>query len=105
MGFEVQREALEHDAKIWEETGNVLSTSSTSAAGLDLNTIALSVVADATGFTSSYTSIQDFVVGLLADGSTATSTMASTLRDVKKQYEADEAAAVARIGAEWSPVQ
>jgi hypothetical protein len=105
MGFEVQREALEHDAKIWAETGEVLSTSSSSAAGLDLNTIALSVVADATGFTSAYGTIQDFVVGLLSEGSTATSTMAATLRDVKKQYEADEAAAVARIGAEWSPVE
>lgn len=105
MSFEVQREALEHDAKIWEATAGVLSTSSTSAAGLDMSTNALSIVSDFTGFTSTYSTIQDFVVGLLSDGSTATSTMAATLRDVKKQYEADETAAAARIGAEWSPVQ
>ncbi len=105
MGFEVQREALEHDAKIWTTTSEVLSGASASASGLDLRTNALSVVADLTGYTSTYADIQDFVVGLLADGSGATSTMAGTLRDVKKQYEADEDAAATRIGAEWAPVE
>ncbi|MEO5609105.1 MAG: hypothetical protein ABIQ61_12555 [Ornithinibacter sp.] len=105
MSFEVQKQALEHDAKIWEVTSETLSGASTSASGLHLTTTALSVVADATGFASSYASIQQFVVSLLADGSSATSNMASTLRSVKKQYEADEDAAVTRIGAQWSPVE
>lgn len=105
MGFEVQRAALEHDAKIWAETSTTLSSASSSASGLSLSTNAVSVVGDATGFTGTYADIQDFVVGLLSDGSSATSTMAATLRDVKKQYEADEQSAVSRIGAEWSPVE
>ena len=37
-------------------------------------------------------------------GAGATDTMATTLRDVRTQYESDDAAARARIGAEWAPV-
>ncbi len=105
MGFEVQLQALEHDAAIWEETGEVLGAASAAAAGLGLTTNALSVVADATGFTGTYAEIRDVVAGLLADGASATATMARTLRDVRKQYEADEDAAATRIGADWAPVE
>ena len=105
MSYEVQLEALGHDAKIWDETSDVLSTASSSAAGITVTTISSSVVADATGFNSAYSELQTFVSGLLSEGSTATGTMASTLRDVRKQYEADDAAAMTRIGAEWAPVE
>ncbi|HYN66418.1 MAG TPA: hypothetical protein VES93_05970 [Ornithinibacter sp.] len=70
-----------------------------------MTTISTSVVADATGFNSAHGELQTFVSGLLSEGSTAPGTMASTLRDVRKQYEADDAAAMTRIGAEWAPVE
>lgn len=105
MSYEVQLEALGHDAKIWDETSDALGTASSSAAGITVTTISSSVVADATGFNSAYSELQTFVSGLLSEGSAATGTMASTLRDVRKQYEADDAAAMTRIGAEWAPVE
>jgi len=105
MSYEVQLEAMGHDAKIWDRTSEVLSTASSSASGITVTTITSSVVADATGFNSAYADLQTFVAGLLSEGSAATGTMASTLRDVKKQYEADDASARTRIGAEWSPVE
>ncbi len=105
MSYEVQLEALGHDAKIWDRTSDVLSTASSSASGITVTTITSSVVADATGFNSAYSELQTFVSGLLSEGSSATGTMASTLRDVRKQYEADDAAAMTRIGAEWAPVE
>ncbi len=105
MSYEVQLEALGHDARIWDETSDVLGAASSSASGITVTTISSSVVADATGFNGAYSELQTFVSGLLAEGSTATGTMASTLRDVRKQYEADDAAAMTRIGAEWAPVE
>lgn len=105
MTYEVQLEALGHDAKIWDATSDVLSTASTSASGITVTTITSSVLGDATGFNDAYAELRTFVSGLLAEGSTATGTMASTLRDVRKQYEADDAAATTRIGAEWAPVE
>jgi hypothetical protein len=74
-------------------------------AGITVNTITSSVVADGTGFNSAYAELQTFVANLLAEGSTTTGAMASTLRNVRKQYEADDAAAMTRIGAEWAPVE
>ena len=105
MSYEVQLEALGHDAKIWDATSDALSAASTSASGITVNTITSSVVADGTGFNSAYAELQTFVANLLAEGSTTTGAMASTLRDVRKQYEADDAAAMTRIGAEWAPVE
>lgn len=104
MSFEVQLQALGHDARIWDRTSEVLDTASSSADGIVVTTISASVVGDATGFTSSYADLQSFVADLLTQGSTATRTMASTLRDVRRQYEADDDAAMTRIGAEWAPV-
>ncbi|MBM6404973.1 hypothetical protein JQN72_12045 [Phycicoccus sp. CSK15P-2] len=105
MSFEVQKEALEHDAKIWDATGDTLSTAAGAARGIVLSTNAVSFVGDATGFTSTYADIQSFVAGLLDEGSAASSDMATTLRDVRKQYEADEQSAAQRIGDQWSPVE
>ncbi len=104
MGYEVQLEALEHDARIWDSTSDVLSGAASDARGIVVTTISSSVVADATGFNSTYADIQDFVAGLLDEGATATDTMAATLRDVKRQYDADDESALTRIGAEWAPV-
>ncbi len=105
MGYEVQLEALGHDARIWDRTSEVLATAATSASGLTVSTVTASVVADAAGFTSTYADLQPFVVGLLRQGSTATGAMASTLRDVRRQYLEDDASATTRIGAEWAPVE
>lgn len=105
MGYEVQLEALEHDAKIWDRTSEVLGDAATSARGIVVTTISTSVVADATGFNGAYADLQDFVAGILDGGSTATDTMAATLRDVKRQYEADDQSALTRIGAQWAPVE
>ncbi len=105
MSFEVQRAALEHDAKIWDATHDVLSAAAVTAGGLDVTTNTTSVVADMVGYNSSYAELQDFVVLLVKGGSTATNKMATTLRDVKKQYESDDEAARAAIGALWAPVE
>lgn len=105
MTIEVQLEALGHDAKIWDRTSDVLQTAATTAAGLDVHTFTTSVVADATGFNSTYADLQAFVATLIRGGGTATDKMATTLRDVKKQYETDDAAARAAIGAAWSPIE
>ncbi|WP_392545137.1 hypothetical protein [Oryzobacter telluris] len=105
MGYEVQLEALEHDAKIWDRTSDVLDDAAGEARSITVTTISTSVIADATGFNSAYADLQDFVAGILDGGATATDTMAATLRDVKRQYEADDDAALRRIGAEWSPVE
>lgn len=105
MSYEVQLAALDHDAKIWDATSEVLAAASATASGITVNTITSSVVADATGFNGAYADLQHFVAGLLAEGATATDTMAATLRDVYKQYDADDVAARTRIGAEWAPVE
>ena len=105
MSYEVQLEALGHDAKIWDTTSDALSTASTSASGITVTTNTSSMIADATGFNGAYADLQTFVAALLAEGSTTTGAMASTLRDVRKQYEADDVAAMTRIGAEWAPVE
>lgn len=105
MSYEVQLEALEHDARIWVKTSETLSTASTNASGITVNTITTSIVADGTGFNSAYADVQTFVAGILTQGAGATDTMATTLRDVRTQYENDDAAARAKIGAEWAPVE
>ena len=50
MGYEVQLEALEHDAKIWDATSDVLDDAASAARSIAVSTISTSVVADATGF-------------------------------------------------------
>lgn len=105
MSYEVQLEALGHDAKIWDATSDALGTASASASAVTVTTNTSSVIADVTGFNGAYAELQTFVSGLLAEGSTATGAMATTLRDVRKQYESDDAAAMTRIGAEWAPVE
>ena len=104
MGYEVQLEALEHDAKIWDATSDVLDDAASAARTITVSTISTSDVADATGFNGVYDDIQDFVAGILDGGESATDTMAQTLRDVKRQYDADDQAALGRIGAQWAPV-
>ena len=105
MSYEVQREALIHDAKIWEKTADTLDDAKTSADSLDISSNTTSVVGGLSGFDSEYASLQTFVSGLLGDGGTLTEKMGTTLRDVEKQYAGDDAAALAAIGAEWSPVE
>lgn len=105
MSYEVQKQALEHDATIWDDTSTELGRAGSSARAISVTTNAVSIVGSGAGLEASYTATRDVVADLLDQGSTATDTMAHTLRRVRRQYDADDEAAMRLIGDQWTPVE
>jgi hypothetical protein len=103
MTYEVALEALAKDAQMWEETGSTLLTATTSAWDQNLGTSELSWAADVVGLTTTYSSLQAKVAGLLSEGSTETRNIASTLLAIKRAYEENEQRAEAAYDGAWEP--
>jgi len=104
MGYEVQIAALRADATIWEDTAKVLSSAATTAAGARVPANAVSIVGQLADFDTVANELVDLAAQILRQGDNATTKMATTLRSVARQYETDDAAAQASIGAEWTPI-
>ena len=104
MTYEVQLQALKKDADTWDTTSSTLFTAENSAWGLTLGETELSWAAATVGLTDSYTSAQNKVAMLLADGSTQTGNISQTLLQVKHNYEVNEHSAEQQYRGAWEPV-
>ncbi len=104
MTYEVQLAALKTDADTWDQTSSTLLSASTSAWGLSLGEYELSWAAEAVGLTTTYTSIQGKVAGLLSEGSTETGNISSTLLTIKHNYELNEDSAEEQYRGAWEPI-
>lgn len=103
MSLSVGLEALGHDAGLWDRVSSVLSTASAEAGGLTLTTNKLSWAAAEEGLVDTYEAARARVERLLREGTEETVLIASTLRDVKAQYEASDANARATFEGQWEP--
>ena len=104
MTYEVQLAALKSDADMWDETSSTLLNACTDAWALNLGEYELSWAAEVVGLTTTYNSIQSKVAGLLSEGSTETSNIASTLMTIKHNYEVNEDNAEAHYQGAWEPI-
>jgi len=64
----------------------------------------LSWAAEAVGLTTTYSSIQTKVAGLLTEGSTETGNISSTLMTIKHNYEQNEDNAEQQYQGAWEPI-
>lgn len=103
MSYEVEREALLAAAATWGEAETDLTTAQANANAINVTTIDASIIADMTGFVSTYDDVRDRVATLLGEGATSMKLIDDTLKDIEKQYATDDDAALARLGATWSP--
>jgi hypothetical protein len=104
MTYEVQLAALKSDADTWDQTSSDLLNACTNAWGLNLGEYELSWAAETVGLTTTYSSIQAKVAGLLSEGSTETSNISGTLMTIKHNYEQNEDNAEQRYQGAWEPI-
>lgn len=104
MTYEVQLAALKTDADMWDQTSSDLLTACTSAWGLNLGEYELSWAAEVVGLTTTYSSIQSKVAGLLSEGSTETGNISSTLMTIRHNYEQNEDNAEQEYKGAWVPI-
>ena len=104
MTYEVQLRALKTDADTWDQTSSDLLNAGTNAWGLNLGEYELSWAAETVGLTTTYSSIQAKVAGLLSEGSTETSNISSTLMTIKHNYEQNEDNAEQHYRGAWEPI-
>ncbi len=104
MTYEVQLRALKSDSDMWNTTSDTLLTAENAAWGLTLGESELSWAAAVVGLTDTYNSVQNKVGMLLADGSTQTGNISSTLLAVRHNYEVNEHAAEQSYKGAWEPV-
>jgi hypothetical protein len=104
MTYEVQLRALKTDADMWDSTSDTLLTAENAAWGLLLGEPELSWAAAVVGLTDSYNAVQEKVGWLLADGTTQTGNISSTLLQVKRNYEVNEQNAEQHYKGAWEPV-
>lgn len=103
MSYEVERQALLDAAATWSTAETDMTTAQSNANAINVTTNDASVIGDMTGFISTYDTIRDRVATLLGEGATAMKLIDDTLKGIEKQYRTDDEAALARLGATWSP--
>lgn len=99
--YKAALDALEADAKTWEQCGNELSSAGGTAAGLTLDAAAISYVADKLGITAQYAEMQQKLSTLLTTGAANSLDVAQQLRAAAATYAAEEEAGVHRLNNVW----
>lgn len=102
MTYKVALEALGSDAKIWNATSTALNSAGVSGSVQVLTDDDFSFIGSTTGLTTTYQDLKDKVVLLLQDGETQTTHIATTLLEVKKNYEDNERNAESRYKGQWN---
>jgi len=105
MTVNVAFEALEHDARLWEDVSSTLGTASGAVSGFTLGDDVLSIAATESGCSAAYERSRSHMQTLLGEGATETQVIATTLRQVKAAYEASDASAQAQFDGEWEPTK
>lgn len=103
MSYEVERQALLDAAKSWGSAETDMTTAQTNANSINVTQNAASVIAELTGFVTTYDQVRDRVATLLGEGATAMKLIDDTLKGIELQYRNDDDAALAQLGATWSP--
>ncbi|KGN34997.1 hypothetical protein N802_01020 [Knoellia sinensis KCTC 19936] len=103
MSYQVERESLLDAAKSWGSAETDMTTAQRNANAINVTQNAASVVAELTGFITTYDQVRDRVATLLGEGATAMRLIDDTLKGIERQYRNDDDAALARLGATWSP--
>ncbi|MFC7489197.1 MULTISPECIES: hypothetical protein [unclassified Knoellia] len=103
MSYEVERQALLDAASTWSSAETDMTTAQTNANAINVTTNGASVIGDMTGFVSTYDDVRDRVATLLGQGAAAMTLIDDTLKGIERQYATDDDAALAQIGAIWSP--
>jgi hypothetical protein len=103
MSYEVAVEKMRDDAKEWTDTAFVLGDAATAAASLTLTERSLSFAGRSTGLVSTYQQMVTRMVRLLEGGNAQCANLATTLYDVARAYEENDANAAKRLGSRWTP--
>ena len=99
----VALEALESDARLWEDASSTLGAAARSASGLALTSMTLSRVGEEVGLVSTCEEVRARVERLLREGETELQVIATTLRQIKTAYESQDAAQRSAFGGLWEP--
>jgi len=103
MSYEVERQALLDAAASWGSAETDMTTAKNNANSINVTMNAASIIGDMTGFVSTYDDVRDRVATLLGQGASAMTLIDETLKGIERQYATDDDAALARLGATWSP--
>ena len=99
--YQVALQALRADADTWEHCAADLGAAKGTADGLDLEALHFSYVADKLGVTAMYQQIQAKLVGLLGEGQTMSTNVATALRNSAQTYQQEEESGVHRMNNVW----
>lgn len=101
MTFAYATEALSADAKLWDDVSDKLTDLKSTVTGLDVYTGAFSFAG--TEAAAAYAALQTAVSALLDDGSTITAGAATTLRQIRSDYENTELSIQQSLDGLWEP--
>jgi hypothetical protein len=88
--LKVSVDALRRDAGVWDASADILRDAAAVGARLDLAALHFSYIGDQVGLVDLYQQLQDRLVRLLGEGSTAFEALAAGLRTAADGYEQDE---------------
>jgi hypothetical protein len=103
MSLEVSIKAMRDDAKLWQDTANILGTAADSAAGLDLGEQDLSFASVGTNVLGEYARVQYKAEQLLREGNQVLGALSKRLTEVADAYEASDAKASKQFAGVWEP--
>ncbi|MGL5867018.1 MAG: hypothetical protein ACRCYX_14340 [Dermatophilaceae bacterium] len=101
MTVQASLEALEHDAPIWDEVSAEIGAAGATVGVFALSGEAVSWMAGMEGFLDLYDEVRTLVATLLEEGAATTAAIGNGLRQVRRQYQDDDAAARARFRGVW----
>lgn len=99
MSFKASMEALQKDAKRWDDTAEMLQTAKSDCAAMTLRAQDFSFMGGEVH--KEYEEIRDFMEDYLADGQRATSGAADALRKVHETYQGSDDNAKERLKSSW----
>jgi len=99
--YQVALQALRDDADVWDHCAADLGAAKGTADGLDLEALHFSYVADKLGVTALYQQFQAKMVGLLGEGQTMSTNVATALRNSAQTYQQEEESGVHRMNNVW----
>lgn len=105
MTLQAALDALEHDAKLWDDTAATLKTQAGVVSGLRLTWEFSNWLTWFTDVETDYEDARAHVEDLLDAGAAELGTLADTLREIKRVYEDTDATNDARFHGLWDPVR
>jgi hypothetical protein len=99
--YQVALQSLRDDADVWDHAAADIGAAKGTADGLDLEALHFSYIADKLGVTALYQQFQAKMVGLLGEGQTMSTNVATALRNSAQTYQQEEESGVHRMNNVW----